>query len=130
MTLSELNAISPIDGRYFKKTRALSPFFSEYSLIYYRLLVEIRWLESLAAHEDIHELLPFDENEKRFLSNILKNFNETEALKIKAFESQTNHDVKAVEYYLKEKMMQTDVLTHSVSFIHFGQKISIILRTH
>lgn len=120
MTLTELNAISPIDGRYFKKTRALSTFFSEYSLIYYRILVEIRWLESLAANELITELPPFHEEEKAILNSILTHFNEAEALKVKSYESQTNHDVKAVEYYLRDKFPNSKQLTKAISFIHFG----------
>ena len=120
MSLSELTAISPIDGRYFKKTQTLSPYFSEFSLIYYRLMVEIRWLESLAAHESIHEVHAINQESKQFLDKILADFDEAEALKIKAYELKTNHDVKAVEYYLKEKLEQTDTLCKITSFIHFG----------
>lgn len=120
MTLSELTAISPIDGRYFKKTRSLSSFFSEYALIYYRMMVEIRWLESLAAHPDILEIPAFNNEIKEFLNEILLNFNETEALKVKVYEAKTNHDVKAVEYYLKEKFETNSQLLEVTSFIHFG----------
>ena len=70
MTLSALNAISPVDGRYIKKTRALSPFFSEFGLIYYRLLVEVRWLESLADNPNIREVPPFDSSDRDFLNKI------------------------------------------------------------
>jgi len=120
MSLSELTAISPIDGRYIKKTRALSPYFSEYALTYYRLMVEIRWLESLAAHESITEIETLSEDLKQFLEEILKNFDENEALKVKAYEIKTNHDVKAVEYYLKEKLEASPTLSKITSFIHFG----------
>jgi len=120
MTLSALNTVSPVDGRYLKKTRALSPYFSEYALIYYRLLVEVRWLESLAANDTIHEVPSMDNAAKTFLSNVLSQFNEDEALKIKEYEKQTNHDVKAVEYYLKEKVDQHDSLKHISGFIHFA----------
>ena len=120
MTLSELTAISPIDGRYLKKTQALIPFFSEFALIYYRLMVEVRWLESLAAHKDITEIPPLTKQSKDFLNQILADFNENEAIQVKTFEFTTNHDVKAVEYYLKEKLEQYEPLRPYVSFIHFG----------
>lgn len=120
MILSALNTVSPVDGRYLKKTMALSPYFSEFALIYYRLLVEIRWLESLAANETIHEVPPMDEASKAFLNSLLTQFNEEEALKIKDYEKQTNHDVKAVEYYLKEKVDQHNALKQVGGFIHFA----------
>lgn len=120
MTLTSLNAISPIDGRYLKKTAALSPYFSEYALVYYRLMVEIRWLESLAANNDIAEVPALDKCAKDYLATILAEFNEEEAEKVKAFEKQTNHDVKAIEYYLKEKLLQDDSLKSATDFIHFA----------
>lgn len=120
MTLTELTAISPIDGRYLKKTRSLSSFFSEYALIFYRLMVEIRWLESLAAHPEITEIPKFNKEIQHFLNEIIVNFNESEALKVKSFEAKTNHDVKAIEYYLKEKLETHPELKSYTSFIHFG----------
>lgn len=120
MTLSALNAVSPVDGRYLKKTMALSPYFSEFALTYYRLLVEIRWLESLAANPTIHEVPPMNASAKEFLNNLLTQFNEEEALKVKEYERQTNHDVKAVEYYLKEKIDQSNDLKSISGFIHFA----------
>jgi len=120
MTLTALNSISPIDGRYINKTRALSPYFSEFALIYYRLIVEIRWLESLAANEMISEVPQLDQNAKDFLNQIIAHFNEEEAEKIKQFERQTNHDVKAIEYYLKDKFQQNPSLKSIVGFIHFA----------
>ncbi|MCR9192300.1 MAG: adenylosuccinate lyase [Gammaproteobacteria bacterium] len=120
MTLSALNAICPIDGRYLKKTVALSPFFSEQALIYYRLLVEVRWLESLAANEQIPEVPALDEHAHTILENTLNQFDEHEALKVKAYEKQTNHDVKAVEYYLREKIEHEPGLHAYSSFIHFA----------
>ncbi|MFA6302891.1 MAG: lyase family protein, partial [Legionella sp.] len=120
MTLSALNAISPIDGRYFNKTRALSPFFSEFALTYYRLVVEIRWLESLAANETITEVPALDAASKLFLNDLIANFDEAESEKIKMFEKQTNHDVKAVEYYLQDKFMQNPQLKSAICFIHFA----------
>jgi adenylosuccinate lyase len=120
MNLSALNAISPVDGRYLNKTRSLSAYFSEFALTYYRLMVEIRWLESLAANEMIREVPKMDRDTKAFLNHLLQQFNEEEALKIKAYEKQTNHDVKAVEYYLKEKMESTPSLQKISDFIHFA----------
>ena len=120
MILSALHAISPVDGRYFTKTRSLSPYFSEFGLTYYRLLVEIRWLESLAENENIHEILPFDASTRAFLNQILKNFNEEAVQIIKAYEKQTNHDVKSVEYYLKDKLSTHDTLKEVTTFIHFA----------
>ena len=120
MTLSALNAISPIDGRYLKKTRSLTPFFSEYALIYYRVMVEIRWFESLASNPLIKEVPPMDKSSKSFLDGILKNFNVEDAQKVKQFEDQTNHDVKAVEYYLKEKFSAHASLNDVSGFLHFA----------
>ncbi|WP_412757716.1 adenylosuccinate lyase [Legionella bozemanae] len=120
MTLTALNAISPIDGRYINKTRALSPYFSEFALIYYRLTVEIRWLESLAANNAISEVPQLDQKAKDFLDDLLANFDEEEAIKIKEFEKQTNHDVKAIEYYLKDKFQHNASLQAITAFIHFA----------
>jgi adenylosuccinate lyase len=120
MTLTSLTAISPVDGRYFKKTQLLSPYFSEFALIYYRLTVEIRWLESLAANTQISEIAPMDPSACAYLSQILKEFDETEAEKVKAYEKQTNHDVKAVEYYFRDQLEKHEQLKHTTSFIHFA----------
>lgn len=120
MTLTTLNAISPIDGRYYNKTRNLSPFFSEYALIYYRTVVEIRWLQSLAQNPAIPELPAFTAEENAFLQSLIHNFDEAQAEKVKVFESQTNHDVKAVEYYLAEKLEDHPSLQEAVAFLHFA----------
>lgn len=120
MTLTALNAISPIDGRYFHKTRALSPYFSEFALTYYRLMVEIRWIESLAANEAITEVPKLTDQSKKYLNSLITNFDELEAEKIKIFENQTNHDVKAIEYYLKDKFSNHEQLKSIVGFIHFA----------
>lgn len=120
MTLTALNAISPIDGRYLKKTSALSPYFSEFALTYYRLMVEVRWLESLAANKEIAEVPKLDKESQNYLNEILVNFNEAEAEKIKVYEKQTNHDVKAVEYYLQDKLEQFEALRRYTGFIHFA----------
>jgi adenylosuccinate lyase len=120
MTLTSLNAISPVDGRYLKKTSSLSPYFSEFALIYYRLLVEIRWLEALAANELVEEVPPMDKQSHAFLANVLVKFDESEAEKVKAYEKKTNHDVKAVEYYLRDKLNESEELAKITSFIHFA----------
>jgi adenylosuccinate lyase len=120
MQLSSLTAISPIDGRYHKQTRALSPYFSEYALIFYRLLVEIRWLESLCENPDIQEAHPLKPSDYAFLQSILDNFNEDEALVIKKQEQVTNHDVKAIEYYLQSKLAQLSSLEPLIPFVHFA----------
>lgn len=120
MTLSALHAISPIDGRYLNKTRALSPYFSEFALTYYRLMVEIRWLESLASNDAIPEVPQFTSATKKFLEQLLNDFDDSQAEKIKEYEQQTNHDVKAVEYYLQEKFQNQDQLQSVIGFIHFA----------
>lgn len=119
-SLSCLNATSPIDGRYFKKTSKLRPYFSEYALIYYRLMVEVRWLESLADNKKMTEVEPLPKELKDYLDEILKQFDETEAEKVKDYEKKTNHDVKAVEYYLQEKLNRHPLGQHYISFIHFA----------
>ncbi len=120
MTLTALNAISPVDGRYLKKTCLLSPYFSEYALIYYRLQVEVRWLESLAANPLIPEVPAMSKSAHAFLSDILAGFTQGEAMKVKAYERKTNHDVKAVEYYLRDKLKESAELKQITSFIHFA----------
>jgi len=120
MNLTPLRAISPIDGRYEKKTNTLSPYFSEYALIYYRLKVEIHWLMSLASNKNIKEIPPFSESTLLFLKNILLQFDENEAEKVKALEKQTNHDVKAIEYYLLDMFTGCDELMQSAGFVHFA----------
>ena len=120
MTLSAFKAISPVDGRYASKTKSLVPYFSEYALNYYRLVVEIRWLESLAAHKQMPEIPEISIQGRAYLKQILDNFDESEVLRVKEFEQQTNHDVKAIEYYLAEKLTQSSELKPLVSFIHFA----------
>ncbi|OYV54605.1 MAG: adenylosuccinate lyase, partial [Legionella sp. 21-45-4] len=120
MMLSSLHAISPVDGRYITKSRSLSPYFSEFALIYYRLMIEIRWLQSLAQNEEIHEVVPISMESNQFLEHVLTQFDEEEANIVKAYEKETNHDIKAVEYYLKEKLSQSPELSCNISFIHFA----------
>src|SRR5262245_40196274 len=102
-----LKAISPIDGRYATKTAILGESLSEYALTKYRTLVEIRWLLQLSRSESIPELRPFTETESSFLEKLAASFDEPAARRIKAIEQTTNHDVKAVEYYLKEQFVGT-----------------------
>ncbi len=120
MELSSLTAVSPVDGRYGDKVSALRPIFSEYGLLKYRVLVEVRWLQKLAACPGILEVPPFDDDANAYLDAIAANFSEQDAARIKTIERTTNHDVKAVEYFLKEKVAPAPAL-HAVSeFIHFA----------
>ncbi len=118
--LSELTALSPLDGRYGSKTAALRPYFSEYGLIYYRIHVEIEWLIHLSEQADIIELPEFSADTKNRLRGIVENFNETEAAKVKEIERTTNHDVKAVEYYLKQAVADDNEVLPYSEFIHFA----------
>jgi adenylosuccinate lyase len=120
MNLSPLTAISPIDGRYAEKTHSLRLIFSEYGLIRYRVLVEIRWLQALAAHPGILEVPPLSASAVARLEAIAEGFDATEAQQVKAFEKTTNHDVKAVEYYLKAQIKDHPELAAISEFIHFA----------
>ena len=120
MTFDNLTSISPIDGRYSAKTGPLKAIFSEYGLIKYRLLVEIRWLEAMSKNSQISEVPEFSLKSKNVLSNIVDNFSLEDAKVIKEIEKTTNHDVKAVEYYLKEKVSSTPELQDVNEFIHFA----------
>jgi adenylosuccinate lyase len=124
MELSSLTALSPIDGRYASKTETLRPIFSEYGLIRHRVVVEIRWLQALAAHEDIKEVPVLSTHAERVLNDIIDKFSEQDAQRVKNIESTTNHDVKAVEYFLKEKITGNKELEAISEFIHFAWKIS------
>jgi len=120
MELSSLTAISPVDGRYGSKGIDLRPIFSEFGLIKHRVLVEVRWLQTLAAHEGIAEIPALSEHANNILSGISDNFNEEDAHRIKNIERTTNHDVKAVEYFLKEKIAGNQELEAISEFIHFA----------
>lgn len=118
MKLNELNAISPIDGRYREKTDELSSFFSEFALIKYRVTVEVKYF--IALYElNLPPLQGMNEGDKTRLHEIIDNFDEKDARRIKDIEKTTNHDVKAVEYFLKEKF-DTLGLSAYKEFIHFG----------
>lgn len=120
MKLSSLTAISPIDGRYGSKTVELRPFVSEYGLIHHRIIIEIEWLKALSAHPNIPEVPIFSQGAIDFLNSIKTGFNETEAQRIKDIESRINHDVKAIEYYIKEKLETFDELNAISEFVHFA----------
>ena len=120
MTLTTLNAISPVDGRYHSKTTALQAYFSEYGLIRYRVIVEIRWLQRLAENPGIKEVPALTASANNFLDALIANFDESEAAIVKDKESVTNHDVKAVEYYLKDKLAAIDELASIMEFVHFA----------
>ena len=118
--LSALTAVSPIDGRYESKTAALRDIFSEYGLIRARVEVEVRWLQQLARHEKIAEVQPFTGNSNQILDDIVSQFSIQDAERIKEIERTTNHDVKAVEYFLKEKVKGDEQLASVSEFIHFA----------
>ncbi|MDQ7012184.1 MAG: adenylosuccinate lyase [Mariprofundaceae bacterium] len=120
MQLSPLTALSPLDGRYAGKTGALRPIFSEYGLIKARVTVEIHWLKMLAAHTHIREVPTLSNEAFAFVDGIAANFSEADAARIKEIESTTNHDVKAVEYFLKEKFADHTELAAVTGFIHFA----------
>ncbi|MBT7341856.1 MAG: adenylosuccinate lyase [Halieaceae bacterium] len=120
MELNALTAISPLDGRYGSKLLPLRDVFSEYGLIARRVQVEVRWLQCLAAHESIVEIPPFSSAATQFLNDLLHNFGPEEAAKIKQIEATTNHDVKAVEYFLKEAVASEPELAAVSEFIHFA----------
>ncbi|KAF0192067.1 MAG: adenylosuccinate lyase [Gammaproteobacteria bacterium] len=120
MELSTLTAISPIDGRYANKTADLRDIFSEYGLIRHRVLVEVRWLEALADHKNIAEVPPLSEHAKNALGKIVDSFGIEDAQRIKNIERTTNHDVKSVEYFLKEKIAGNKELEKVGEFVHFA----------
>jgi adenylosuccinate lyase len=120
MELSSLTAVSPIDGRYGSKSADLRLIFSEYGLIRHRVLVEVRWLQALANHPGIQEVSPLSEHARNILEGIIANFTLEDAQRVKNIERTTNHDVKAVEYFLKEKIAGNSELEAIGEFIHFA----------
>ena len=120
MQISPLTALSPLDGRYAGKTEALRPIFSEYGLIKARVTVEVRWLQMLAVNSDIVEIPPFSSEAQAVLDGIISDFSEADARRVKEIEATTNHDVKAVEYLLKEKVANNAELTAVSEFFHFA----------
>ena len=120
LSLSALTAISPIDGRYGSKTAQLRDIFSEYGLIRFRVLVEVRWLQQLSQHPQISEVQPFSEDANALLNNLVDNFSVEQAQQIKGIERTTNHDVKAVEYFIKESIADNAELNAVSEYIHFA----------
>ena len=120
MELSALSAISPVDGRYGSKVKSLRPIFSEFGLIKYRVTVEVRWLQKLAETSAIAEVPAFSAQANAALDAIVTDFSEADALSIKKIEATTNHDVKAVEYFLKDKIADNVELHAVTEFIHFA----------
>lgn len=120
MELSSLTAISPIDGRYGDKCVELRSIFSEFGLIRYRVLVEIRWLEALASNPDIPEVPNLSPESKQLLNHLIGDFGIKDAERVKQIERTTNHDVKAVEYLLKEKIAGHEELEKISEFFHFA----------
>jgi adenylosuccinate lyase len=120
MKLSSLTALSPVDGRYGSKTAELRPFVSEYGLIHHRVIVEIEWLKALAVHPLITEVPALSEDAIDYLNSIKVDFNEADAQHVKDIESKINHDVKAIEYFIKEKLEELDELKAISEFVHFA----------
>ena len=117
---SPLTALSPLDGRYSARLDPLRPYFSEYALIRFRTRIEIEWLKALARNPDIPEVGPFSEETVAQLDQLAAQFSETDAAQIKAIEVRTNHDVKALEYWLREKLSDNAEIVAAAEFIHFG----------
>ncbi|WP_312601720.1 MULTISPECIES: adenylosuccinate lyase [Pseudomonas] len=120
MQLSSLTAVSPIDGRYASKTQDLRPIFSEYGLIRFRAMVEVRWLQRLASHDAIPEVAPFSTEANEILEKLVTSFSLEQAERVKEIERTTNHDVKAIEYLLKEQAAALPELNAVSEFIHFA----------
>lgn len=120
MTPASLLALSPLDGRYSNKINELRKVTSEYGLIYYRVIIEIRWLQALAADPNIKEVPPLSASANQWLEQAINDFNEKDAEKVKTIEATTNHDVKAVEYFLKERLSEQPELKPLLEFVHFA----------
>lgn len=120
MSLTTLNALSPLDGRYQTKLDSLRPFFSEYALIKHRAWVEVEWLKALSAAQDLQEISPFNAETIKELDLAIEHFSEADATQVKAIEARTNHDVKALEYWLKEKFDGNPEIKKASEFIHFA----------
>lgn len=120
MSLTTLNALSPLDGRYQTKLDALRPYFSEYALIKHRAWVEVEWLKALAAASELKEIAPFSPATIQALDAAIANFSEADAAQVKTIEARTNHDVKALEYWLKDKFESNSEIKQASEFIHFA----------
>ena len=112
--------MAALDGRYQTKLDPLRPYFSEYALIKYRASVEVEWLKALAAAKELQEIAPFSAETIKELDAAIANFSEADAAQVKAIEARTNHDVKALEYWLKEKFDANHEVKNASEFIHFA----------
>jgi len=117
---NSLMAISPLDGRYKSKCADLSPYFSEFALMRYRVLVEVKWLQKLSEHDQIDDLRVISDRGLQYLDDLIENFSRSDARRIKEIEATTNHDVKAVEYFIKEKFEDNAELNDQLEFVHFA----------
>jgi adenylosuccinate lyase len=117
---SPLAALSPLDGRYAKATDPLRAYFSEQALIRYRVRIELEWLQALSAEPAIRELKPFSARTRRDFARLVEDFSERDAERIKAIEAETNHDVKAIEYWLKSRLARNREAQRALEFIHFA----------
>jgi len=120
MASSSLTALSPLDGRYAAKVAPLRALFSEYALIRFRVLVEVEWLKALASEPTIAEVKAFSEPTTKVLDALVSNFSEADGEAVKAIEARTNHDVKAIEYFLKERLATNEEVSGVAEFIHFA----------
>ena len=120
MELSALTAVSPVDGRYGSRTAALRPIASEFGLVRYRVAVEVAWLKALAALPEFDALAPFDPAAQAVLDDIASGFSLDDARRVKAIERETNHDVKAVEYFIRERIADSPELAGAREFVHFA----------
>jgi adenylosuccinate lyase len=120
MPLSPLSALSPLDGRYHRQLEPLRAFFSEAALFRHRILVEVRWLLALAAEPAIAEIEPFSKATNTELERLVEMFSEDDAAEVKAIEAETNHDVKAIEYWLRKRLAGNPEATRVAEFVHFA----------
>jgi len=120
MELSPLTAVSPVDGRYASRTAALRALASEYGLIRHRVLIEVRWFQALAANPAFTALPKLSPESRQFLESLVESFSEGDARRVKQIEATTNHDVKAVEYFLRERFAEVPDLQHAREFLHFA----------
>jgi adenylosuccinate lyase len=117
---SPLAALSPLDGRYARTADPLRGYFSEQALIRYRVRIELAWLQALAAERALRELKPFSKNTLKALDGVQKSFSEKDAAQIKSIEAETNHDVKAIEYWLRGKLGKNAEAQRALEFVHFA----------
>jgi len=120
MELTTLTAVSPIDGRYADKTGILRPIFSEYALIHHRVRVEVEWLKALAGNGELPEIAPLSDDALQYLDDLMCDFSLADAAKIKTIEATTRHDVKAVEYFLRQTFQRHGELKNHLAHVHFA----------